>query len=93
MKRKSWTFLSLTMLLGAFLLLSSIVIFVDPFQIYRLADLYRPPIDNTTQVYSNAGIVRNFEYDSAIVGTSVTENLPQYASRRWAKSIFPISSG
>ena len=74
MKRKSWTFLSLTMLLGAFLLLSSIVIFVDPFQIYRLARLYRPPIDNTTQVYSNAGIVRNFEYDSAVVGTSVTEN-------------------
>ena len=62
------------MLLGAFLLLSSIVIFVDPFQIYRLAGLYRPPIDNTTQVYSNAGIVRNFEYDSAVVCTSVTEN-------------------
>ena len=27
------------------------------------------------------------------VNTSVTENLPQYASRRWAKSILPISSG
>ena len=62
------------MLLGAFLLLSSIVIFIDPFQVYHLASLYRPPIDNVTQVYSNAGIARNFEYDSAIVGSSVTEN-------------------
>ena len=53
---------------------SLLVIFVDPFQVYRLATLYMPPIDNTTQVYANAGIARNYDYDSAIVGTSVTEN-------------------
>jgi len=61
-------------LLSAFLLISMLVIFIDPFQIYRLAARYMPPIDNTTQVYANAGIVRNYEYDSAVVGTSVTEN-------------------
>lgn len=33
-----------------------------------------PPIDNTTQVYANAGIARSYDYDSAVVGTSVTEN-------------------
>jgi len=62
------------MLLAAFTLISSIVILIDPFQIYHLARWYKAPIDKTTQVYSNAGIVRNYEYDSAVIGTSVAEN-------------------
>lgn len=74
MKRKTWTLLTLGTLLTGFLILSLLVIFIDPFQIYHLAERYMPPIDNTTQVYSNAGIVRNYEYDSIVVGTSVTEN-------------------
>jgi len=74
MKRKTWALLTMTGLVGAFVFLSALVIYVDPFQIYRLATRYMPPIDNTTQVYANAGIVRNYDYDSAIVGTSVTEN-------------------
>jgi len=74
MKQKSWALLTLALLLSAFALLSALVIAVDPFQIYRLARDYIPPIDNTTQVYSNAGIARSYAYDSAIVGTSVTEN-------------------
>ena len=74
MKRKHWAILTLTGLVGAIVLLSALVIAIDPFQIYRLAEAYLPPIDNTTQVYSNAGIARSYDYDSAIVGTSVTEN-------------------
>ena len=74
MKRKTWAILTLFLLISALVFLSAVVIAVDPFQIYRLAGLYMPPIDNTTQVYANAGIVRNYAYDSAIVGTSVTEN-------------------
>ena len=74
MKRKSWSLLCLAALLGGFLLLSALVIAIDPFQVYHLATRYLPPIDNTSQVYANAGIVRSYEYDSAIVGTSVTEN-------------------
>lgn len=74
MKKKNWALLTLALLLSAFALLSALVIAIDPFQIYRLARDYIPPIDNTTQVYANAGIVRSYDYDSAIVGTSVTEN-------------------
>ena len=74
MKKKTWALLCLTGIVGAFLLLSALVIWIDPFQVYRLAARYMPPIDNTTQVYANAGIVRNYDYDSAVVGTSVTEN-------------------
>ena len=74
MNRKNWSLLCLGLLLGAAGLLSAAVIAVDPFQVYRLATRYMPPIDNTTQVYANAGIVRSYDYDSVIVGTSVTEN-------------------
>ena len=74
MKRKTWALLTCAMLILAIVGASLLVIFVDPFQVYRLATLYMPPIDNTTQVYANAGIARNYDYDSAIVGTSVTEN-------------------
>ncbi len=74
MNRKRWCQLSLLLLLAAFLFLFLLVTFIDPFQVYRLAEHYIPPIDNTTQVYANAGIVRNYDYDSAIVGSSVTEN-------------------
>lgn len=74
MKRKTWALLCLAVLLAAFAFLSALVIVIDPFQIYRRAEHYMPPIDNTTQVYANAGIVRHYDYDSAIVGTSVTEN-------------------
>lgn len=74
MKRATWARLTLGALICAILLLCALVIFVDPFQIYRLATHYVPPIDKTTQVYANAGIVRQYDYDSVIVGTSVTEN-------------------
>ena len=74
MKRKTWAILTLGALVSAILFLCALVIAIDPFQIYRLASSYMPPIDRLTQVYANAGIVRSYEYDSAIVGTSVTEN-------------------
>lgn len=74
MKRKTWALLTLSALLGAIALLCALVIAIDPFQIYRRATLFMPPLDRRTQVYSNAGVARSYEYDSAIVGTSVTEN-------------------
>lgn len=74
MKRKTWALLTMAGLVSAIVILSALVIYIDPFQVYRLASRYIPPIDNTTQVYANAGIVRHYDYDSAIVGTSVTEN-------------------
>ena len=74
MKKKTWALLVLCALLLIFVSVSALVIAIDPFQVYRLATLYMPPLDRITQVYSNAGVVRSYDYDSAIVGTSVTEN-------------------
>lgn len=74
MKRKTWALLCLAAVLSAFACLSAVIIWLDPFQVYRLAVNYMPPFDRGTQVYSNAGVVRHYDYDSAVVGTSVTEN-------------------
>lgn len=74
MSKTTWTRLALAALACAVLSISLLVIAVDPFQIYRPAARYMPQLDRRTQVYSNAGVVRSYDYDSAIVGTSVTEN-------------------
>ena len=64
----------LSALLAALLLCAGTVFVVDPLQVYRQATWYTPLIDYVTQVYSNAGIAKHYSYDSAIVGTSLTEN-------------------
>ena len=74
MKRKTWALASLALLLTAIAAICLTVIVIDPFQVYRPATRYLPPIDRTTQVYANAGVARSYAYDSAVVGTSVTEN-------------------
>lgn len=61
-------------LLAALLLCAGTVFVVDPLQVYRQATWYTPLIDYVTQVYTNAGIAKHYSYDSAIVGTSLTEN-------------------
>ena len=82
MKRKTWALLSLALLLGTIGAICLTVIVIDPFQVYHLATRYMPPIDNTTQVYANAGIARSYDYDSAVVGTSVTENFRTHDVKR-----------
>lgn len=71
---KRWSVATLCAAIAVTLACALTVYIVDPFQLYRQATSYVPYIDNTTQVYTNAGIVRNYEYDSAVVGTSMTEN-------------------
>ena len=64
-----------TILLGAivFILLASITIYIDPlFHFHAPLDKYEYIIN--LQRYQNDGILRNFEYDSIITGTSMTEN-------------------
>lgn len=45
---------------------------IDPFQQYRVKTFY--PIVFFDERYQNAGFLKNFDYDSIILGTSMTEN-------------------
>ncbi len=94
-KMKRFVVGALAALLSLLLLCAGTVFIVDPFQIYRKATFYTPLIEYTTQVYTNAGIAKNYSYDSAIVGTSMTENaLPsQYGELFGGEWIKLVTSG
>lgn len=74
MTRKRWTMLTLALLIGALISIVAAVVIIDPFQIYHRATSFTPPITNGTQNYFNAGIAKSYDYDSVIIGSSMTEN-------------------
>lgn len=74
MTRKQWGLLTLSLLLLSIGGIIGSVVLIDPFEIYRQATAFIPPITNGTQNYANAGIAKSYEYDSVIIGSSMTEN-------------------
>lgn len=74
MSAKRWCLLAARLLLALCAFVVALVALVDPFEIYHRALFYAPAYDSQTQMYNNAGIARQHEYDSVIIGSSVTEN-------------------
>lgn len=74
MTRKRWAVITSSLLLSALTMIALSVVLIDPFEIYRKATAFIPPITSGTQSYSNAGIARSYDYDSVIIGSSMTEN-------------------
>ena len=74
MTRKRWAVLTLSLLLLALAAILGAVFIIDPFEVYHQAWFHIPPITNSTQNYSNAGIAKSYDYDSVIIGSSMTEN-------------------
>ena len=74
MSRKRWCFLCAAQLLTLCAAIVALVVIVDPYEIYHPAGFYVPAYASGTQSYSNAGVAKTHDYDSIIVGTSVTEN-------------------
>ena len=74
MTNTQWGRLTLALLVLALGLIVSSVVIIDPFEIYHKATAFIPPIESGTQSYSNAGIAKSYDYDSIIIGSSMTEN-------------------
>lgn len=74
MSKSQWGKLTLALLMCGLLLIVGSVMIIDPFEIYHQATAFIPPIHSGTQSYSNAGIAKSYEYDSIIIGSSMTEN-------------------
>ena len=70
-KRTLLVFLASSLLFSAVVMLTAFI--VDPLQHYRKPTLYSP-IYYTEQRYQNPGLARNYDYDTIIIGTSMTEN-------------------
>lgn len=70
---KKWSILCVGLSLVLLVILGGATAVIDPFFHYHAPlEGLEYPIDN--QRYQNDGIVRNFEYDALITGTSMTEN-------------------
>lgn len=72
-KNKKWFLVTITMTAGLLLITASITIFVDPFFHYHgprqgLAYYF------SREPYQNPGIAKNFEYDTAFLGSCMSEN-------------------
>lgn len=74
MSCKQWALCALVLLCSCLLTIVVAVVCIDPFEVYRKAEMFIPPITNGTQSYSNAGIAKSYDYDSVIIGSSMTEN-------------------
>ena len=74
MTRKHWALLTLALLFAGIGGTIGLVALIDPFEVYHKATAFIPPITNGTQNYSNAGVAKNYDYDSVIIGSSMTEN-------------------
>lgn len=70
---KTWSILCIALALILLLIVVGITAVIDPFFHYHAPlESLEYPLDN--QRYQNDGIVRHFEYDALITGTSMTEN-------------------
>jgi len=70
-KRTLAVFLAGSLLLSTLLVLTAFV--VDPLQVYRKIEWYKP-VFSTEQRYQNPGLAKHYDYDTIIIGTSMTEN-------------------
>ena len=72
MNSKKWIKILLILCVLAVGFVCGVNYLVDPFQQYRVKTFY--PIAFLNERYQNAGLSKNFKYDSLILGTSMTEN-------------------
>lgn len=74
MTHSQWGKLTLALIILSLAAIVSSVVIIDPFEVYHRAAMFIPPIESGTQSYSNAGIAKSYDYDSIIIGSSMTEN-------------------
>lgn len=72
MTSKKWIKLLIILFCSCVVFVCGVNYIVDPFHQYRIKTFY--PISYTNERYKNAGFSKNFNYDSIILGTSMTEN-------------------
>ena len=94
-KYKIWIITTLFFSIIAFIIFASVTIYIDPlFHYHKPLNKYKYPINN--ERYQNDGITRNFEYESIITGTSMTENFKKSEADKIFESDFikvPFSGG
>ena len=97
---KKWIMIVLFNVLTFFLICGVSIFILDPYFHYRKPNnglvYYKVDNDPDAERYMNSGIIRSYEYDAVIVGTSMAENFKtsEFDSLFEAESVkLPISGG
>lgn len=81
MQYRNFLFKSLVTTLTLLTLVAGLNFLFDPLQFYRKAAFYQPAFSKE-QRYQNPGLARNYDYNTIIIGTSMTENfVPSYVDK------------
>ena len=72
MKYKTWVLHILLLFFISSTITAVLNFVVDPFQQYRISDWYK--ITKKKQRYVTPGLAKNFNYDAAVIGSSMVEN-------------------
>lgn len=89
-KNKIYSIFFLDFTFACLVFLASFTIYIDPYFHYHTPnDKYAYTIDDDSQRYQNDGILRNFNYNALITGTSMTENFKtsEFDERFGVKSV------
>ena len=73
MSCKKFVWMNLTGMAGLLFVGAFIVFMADPFYHYH-GPWFNLPVTLYNEIYQTAGVARHFEYDSVIIGSSMTEN-------------------
>jgi hypothetical protein len=72
-------------------LMVALMVFLDPLQFYHRSTWYTP-VFSKEQRYQNPGLAKNFDYDTIIIGTSMTENfLPSEVNKSLGGTTMKLS--
>jgi len=74
MNQKKWIKTSLLMAFSIVLVVGMINYIIDPFHQYRIKTFYPIAYIPKLQRYINPGFAKNYDYDSVILGSSMSEN-------------------
>ncbi|WP_051530992.1 hypothetical protein [Clostridiisalibacter paucivorans] len=88
-KRFFYSFLILT--IGFILGIVAINYIIDPLQFYRKASFYQP-VFSEEQRYQNPALAKTYDYDTVIIGTSMTENfMSSYVDQKFGGNTLKLS--
>lgn len=90
-KYKKFLFQFLGMVVLFAILIGSFSYIVDPLQFYHKASFYTPKL-SWQERYQNPGLARNYEYDTIVLGSSMTENfLPSEVGEKLNGDVLKLS--
>jgi len=87
---KRWTIKVLLTTLLTIKVLILINFIIDPLQFYHSA--FYKPVFSKQQRYQNPGLVKNYKYDTIIIGSSMSENnVPSYLNAKMEVNALKLS--